>query len=214
MARTIRTKIYKFAELNSEAQQKAINTLRNSDVISSEYIYNEAHKTVKKFNDIFNLKEGRNSWLDFNTNNIDDNILELKGLRLHKYILNNYSISLYKGKYFSLWSKTEKSFKHYKEGYPTLKSRNSKVIFNNECVLTGYCYDLDLLQPIYDFIERYKLLAGYYSTITLNDLITSCFESLDKSLKNEEEYLYSEENINEYIDSNEVEFLINGKQYN
>ena len=214
MARTIRTKIYKFAELNSEAQQVAINNIRNSDVISSEHIYNDAYETVKKFNDIFNLKEGRNSWLDFNTNHIDDNILELKGLRLQKYILNNFSTSIYKGKYFYLWSKTEKSFQYHKEGKATLKSRYSKVIFNNDCALTGMCYDMDLLHPIYEFLEKYKAKENYYLNMTFEQLLKNCFKSLDKSLKNEDEYLYSEEYINEYIDSNEVEFLINGKQYN
>ena len=214
MARTIRTKIYKFSELNSEAQGNAIENIRNSNVIDSQYIYNDAHNTVKKFNDIFNLKEYHKTWLDFDSNYIDSNILELKGLRLQKYIFNNFYTSLYKGKYFSLWSKTEKSYKHYKDGYPTLKSRNSKVIFNNECVLTGVCYDLDLLHPIYEFLEKYKENLNYYSTITFKELISNCFESLKKSLRNEVEFMDSDEYINEYIDSNEVEFLINGKQYN
>lgn len=210
MARTIRTKVYKFDELNENAKQKAIENYRNSSVDTS-FIYDDAHETVKKFHEIFGTKEGRNSWLDVNTDSIDDNICELKGLRLQKYIWNNFKTSLYKGKYFSLWSKTEKSYKHYKDGYPVLKSRRSKVMLDNSCVLTGVCYDDSLLQPVYDFLERYQQKADYYSYMDFATLINDCFESLEKDVKSEEESQYDDDVITENIVNNEYEFTADGR---
>jgi hypothetical protein len=74
--KTIRTKIYLFSELNLAAQQKAINDFRNSGV-ETDFIYYDVEKTVKAFNDVFNIKTGRNSWLEFSTNHIEDYILNL-----------------------------------------------------------------------------------------------------------------------------------------
>jgi hypothetical protein len=212
MARTIRTKVYKFNELNETAQQKAIEGFRSKGM-DTDFIYDEAHKTVKEFHDIFGTKEGRNSWLDVSTSQIDDNILELKGLRLQKYIWNNYKTALYKGKYFSLWSKTEKSYKHYKDGYPVLKSRYSKVILDNCCTLTGVCYDYSLLQPIYDFLERYNDKADYYSYMDFDTLINDCFASLEKDVENEAEAQDSDECITEHIEANEYEFTADGRRF-
>jgi len=212
MARTIRTKVYQFNELNETAKQKAINYYRDNSVDTS-FIYDDAYKTVKQFHDIFGTKEGRNSWLDVNTDSIDDNICELKGLRLQKYIWNNFKTSLYKGKYFSLWSKTEKSYKYYPEGYPVLKSRHSKVILDNSCVLTGVCYDDSLLQPVYDFLERYQQKADYYSYMDFTTLMNDCFESLEKDVKSEEESQYDDDVITENIVNNEYEFTADGRRF-
>lgn len=109
--RTIRIKLYKFDELSKDAQKKAIDNFRNNSVDTS-FIYDDAHNTVKAFNDVFGTNTGLNSWLDCSCSNIDNNLLELKGLRLRTYIINNFWNSLFKGKYFSLWSKTEKSYKY------------------------------------------------------------------------------------------------------
>jgi len=212
MARTIRTKVYKFDELSEDAKQTAIDYYRNNSVDTS-FIYDDAHNTVKEFHNIFDTKEGNRSWLDVNTDGIEDNVLELTGLRLQKYIWNNYKTKLYKGKYFSLWSKTEKSYKHYKEGYPVLKSRHSKVILDNCCVLTGICYDNSLLQPMYDFLERYNDKKDYYSYMTFETLINDCFESLQKDIENEESAQYEDENIIDNILANEYEFTADGRRF-
>jgi len=208
--RTIRTKIYKFNELTEKAKQTAINKFRN-DGIDTDYIYDEAYNTVKEFHELFGTKEDSRSWLDVHTGHIDDNIMNLKGLRLRTYVINNFGSKLYKGKYFSLWSKTEKSYKHYKDGYPVLKSRYSKVIFDNCCTLTGVCYDQSILQPVYDFIENYKLKADYYSYMDFETLINDCFAELSKDIDNEVEAINSDMAIAENIEANEYEFTIDGR---
>ena len=96
--RTIRTKVYSFNELSNEAQQTAIKKFRNNGV-NTDFIYDDAYNSVKAFNEVFGTREGSCSWLDVYTYHIDDNILELKGFRLQKYLWNNYYNALFKPKF-------------------------------------------------------------------------------------------------------------------
>jgi len=206
--KTIELKLYDFSELNQEAQNNAINVIREQ--ICTDFIYDDAYQTVKQFNSVFGTKEGRNSWLDINTSNIEDDILQLQGLRLQKYLWNNFNTELFKGKYYSLWSKKDVSFKHYKDGYPVLKSRHSKVLKENSCVLTGMCYDEDILQPIYDFLQKRD-----FSNCTINyeSLLNDCIDQLSKTVENELDYRNSDEGVIEEINNNDYDFTFNGKLY-
>lgn len=204
--RTVRTKIYKFEELKKDAQQIAIDHYRNN-YLNNDFIYDDAYNTVKEFNSVFNTEEGRNSWLDVYTDHINDEILELKGFRLQKYIWNNYKNQLFKGKYYSLWSKKDISYKYHKEGYPVLKVRYSKVLKQSSCVLTGMCYDDDMLQPIYDFLEKRDFSN---CTITFYHLLNDCFDELRKSIENEIDYRNTDDAIIEEIKANDYEFTENG----
>jgi len=203
--RTVRTKIYKFEELSEDAQQKAIN--KHREVMDNDFIYDDTHKVVEAFNDVFETKEGRNSWLDVYTDHMEENILELKGLRLQKYLWNNYKNQLFKGKYYSLWSKKDISYKYHKNGCPVLKSRYSKVLKQNSCVLTGMRYDDDMLQPIYDFLEKRNFSN---CTITFYHLINDCFDELRKTVENEIDYRNTDDAIIEEIKANDYEFTENG----
>jgi len=206
--KTIEIKIYSFDELSTTAKKAAIsNELERMD---HQFIYDEAYSTVKAFNDVFGTKEGRNSWLSVDLNSFEDNVLNLQGFRLQKYIWNNYKNQLFKGKYYSLWSQKEKSYKHYKEGYPVLKSRRSKLIKDKSCVLTGMCYDDDMLSPIYEFLEK-RDFANF--TINFEELINECFNNISKTIENEKEYRESEEGLSEEIESQGLEFLQNGQIY-
>ena len=209
--KTVEINICKFSELSEEAKGSVINKWRNNG-IDVNYIYDEAYATVNKFNELFGINEGSRSWLDFNTDHIDDSILELKGIRLRTYIINNFWHGLYKGKYFSLWSKKDISFKHYKNGYPVLKSRNSKVIFDNSCTLTGVCYDHSMLQPVYDLIE-WNEKSDYNSNLDFESLIEDCFHNLKSDLESEVEYMNSDEAITETIEANDYDFTEDGDIY-
>ncbi len=48
MARTIRTKVYKFNELTNDAKEKAINWYRNSDVMYNEFAWENAIEDAKE----------------------------------------------------------------------------------------------------------------------------------------------------------------------
>lgn len=214
MARTIRIKLYKFNELNEKAQEKAIEHYRvnySPDDVTRDY--EEMHDSVKAFHDIFGTREGGRSWLDVYCDHISDNVMELKGLRLRTYIINNFWHHLYKGKYYSLWSKTDVTYKHHPEGYPVLKQRHSRVLFVNDgCPLTGICWDNDILQPLFDFIE-YKKTPDYYSYMDFETLMNDCIDAARKSIESQEEALYSDEYIREQLQEQDTEYTKYGKPY-
>jgi hypothetical protein len=212
--RTVRTKVFFFNELTEAAQQKAINDFRNKG-IDTFYIYDEAEQTVKAFNELFNLKSGFHSWLEFRTDNIEDEVLNLSGFRLRKYILNNYGYKLFKPAYLK-HGKTEETFlnPHPMRRQKTISSgpNKGKVLVSyysnikkdNCCVLTGVCYDDDMLNPIYEFLQQPK------ENICFEELLTECFEAIRKTIENEIEYQESDEAISETIEANEYEFTEEG----
>jgi hypothetical protein len=132
--------------------------------------------------------------------------MELSGIRLAKFIWNNYKDDIFKGKYYSLWSKTDISYEHHKEGYPVLKTRRSKILLDNCCVLTGVCNDDDLLSPIYKFLDN-------PIDINFEELLTACINSLCKSVSSEIDYNNSDKGIIETIIDNDYDFTIEGNQY-
>lgn len=215
--RTIRTKIYKFEELNEDAKSNAIRHYQNN-ILSFDFIYSDAEKTVDAFCNAFNVKSGSRSWLDCNTSNIDDDILNLNGLRLRKYILNNFGDTLFKRKYLK-HGELRESRKPYHRMMKQIeitsncpnKGKISVSYYSNifkvaqNCNLTGMCYDDDMMQPIYDFLN----LRSFDST-NFEDLLNNCFDAMCKTLKDEEDYMYTDEYIIEEINSNDYEFTENG----
>jgi hypothetical protein len=208
--RTITKQIYSFSELSDKAKIKAIDNYR---AIGYEPAWaKENEDTLNKFAEIFpvNIKSwsygDRGECVRF-TFTANSDIEELTGQRLATYLWNNYKTSLYKGKYYSLWSKTEKSYQYYKEGYPVLKQRYSKVILENSCVLTGYCIDDDILQPVYDFMSK-------PTNINFKELIEDCFSAWVKACNADVEDQNSYESIADIFEGNNYEFLENGEIFN
>ena len=130
--RTIRIKLYKFNELSKNAKQKAIENWRSQNEQDSFY-FEEIEGSVKAVIELFNLKTGR-TWDDIRTSHIDDNILELQGIRLYKYLVNNYYNDLFKPKYIKSINgiKTGKQFifkvhkDHKGELYTQIYSKNNR----------------------------------------------------------------------------------------
>lgn len=199
--RTIETKAYTFDELSGQAKQAALNSVRGNDTFYADDIVN----SIKAITELFDIKTA-NEWTDFRTGHIDDDILGLSGIRLLKYLVNNYWDSLFNGKYYSLWSKTEVSYKYYKEGFPVLKSRHSKVMFNNYCTLTGVCHDNDILKPVYDFIQN------PCKHTTFEDLIQEMENAAEQCFIDVEEWVNSEEYLTETIEANGYEFTEDGQR--
>jgi hypothetical protein len=206
--KTVEINIYQFSELSEEAKQNAIEQERNN--LHLDYIFDEATESLQKFANIFSIKFNYFDFLQTYSNDIvfklEDNILQLSGQRLATYLWNNHKTDLYKGKYYSLWSKTELSYVHHKNGHPVLKKRRSKIILDNSCVLTGVCYDQDLLDPIYRFLEK-------PTDINFEELLNDCIQNLCKSVESENDFRCSDEGIIEDIESNDFEFEENGDIY-
>jgi hypothetical protein len=214
--RTVRTKVYKFSELSKAAQAKAIEHYRNNEVDTS-FIYDEAEKTVNAFHEVFGTRSGRSSWLDVYTDHIDDNLANLKGLRLRTYIINNFWSSLFKGKYYNYKSDTKERLQHKRIKSIFYKNLNSwgnyyysAVTFENSCTLTGWSYDDSLLQPIYDFLSWKK---GPLHTMNFETLMNDCFDNLKKDIKAEEDSQYEDEQIIERLENSDDEFTKDGNRF-
>lgn len=220
--RTIELKLYSFEELSEEAKETAIQNYRNKGIDTSHY-WNDAHKSVQEFHKVFGTTEGNRSWLEFYTGHIEDNILELKGLRLRTYLINNFGSQIFTPKYLKTGERTHNEPGRHrmrrirKTDYdPQNKGKYYSQYYSNiqkstdDCPFTGVCYDYDLLNPFYQFINNYRNTpsADYQ---TFEDLIKEAFEGLEKSLKDEDEYRYSDEGITEEILAGDYEFTEDGE---
>jgi hypothetical protein len=209
MARTIRTKVFKFNELTEDAKQNAIEQYRNNGYDYSHYS-EEIIESVKAMADIFNLKFGR-EYSDIRYSHLEDTILQLSGVRLYKYLINNYYHHLFTPKYLKCIDRVLrcKQFickvnKGQKGEYTMLYSKLEK---DNCCVLTGVCYDNDVLQPIYDFIARPDYRTTFEDIINnIESAITDCFNNI-------EEWVNSSEFIADEIVNNDYEFTADGRRF-
>lgn len=210
--------VYTFDELSEEAKQKAIDNYRNSGM---DYFWgNDNEKTLNEFAGIFPITI--NNWQyggcrgDINFHmTCDDEIIELKGIRLLKYLYNNYEHWLFKGKYYqSFCCEKEKDIKHH----PRLKNEQlsngkyfqsyySKLQKDTCCVLTGYCIDDDILNPIYEFLKKPT------DNINFEDLMQDCLDSWIKACSDDYEYQQSDEAISEHLEANEYEYDETGIEF-
>jgi hypothetical protein len=209
--KTIEQKIYSFEELGQQAQQNAIDHARKNQC--NDFIYEDAYNTVKRFNEVFNTNEGWNSWLDVRTNDIGDDVLQLTGLRLRTYILNNYGYAIYNRKFLGI-SKNEDCnlrphrMKNFRKNYKgnTYCFYYSNIQETTDSTLTGICYDHSILDPIYDFIKK-------PTDINFKQLLNECFENLKADIEEEIDYRNSDEFIKIEIIENQYEFYENGEIY-
>lgn len=79
-------------------------------------------------------------------------------------------------------------------------------IMKENCCLSGYFTDNDILQPIVDFYKK-------PTNISLYDLIDDCLSSFMKCCSDQYKYWSSEKCIREEIEINEYEFTENGAIY-
>lgn len=207
--RTVRTKIYKFNELSEKVKQEVIEKWRNK--IDYDPSFEEIEESVKAVIELFNLKTGR-TWDDIRTSHINDSILELKGVRLYKYLISNYYDDLFKPKYIG---SKDRDIRGKQFIFEVNKNREgnaytliySKLFKDNCCPLTGVCYDMDILQPVYDFLKKPN------ENTTFDDLIRDIEGAITKCYRNNEDWINSDEYITEEIEANEYEFTQDGKQY-
>ena len=198
--------LYKFEELSEKAQDKAIRLWRNT----ADYSWQKENvDSLNAFAKAFDITitewsyGSRSSGVSFKLNN-EFHIAEMSGQRLAKYLWNNHEDVLLNSRYYSLWSKKDVSFEHYKDGYPVLKQRRSKVFFEREnCNLTGYEMDNALMKPLYRFLEK-------PNTTTFEELIENCFHEWTKACEADIEYQESREYIIHTLMEYDYEFTEDG----
>lgn len=214
--------VYSFNELSEEAKQTALDNFEPS----TEFIFDDAGESLRKFIDIFSIKNWSIDFLEpyRNSYKIDidyyynEQILELSGIRLMKYILNNYSEYLFARKYIKHGElrdvKPNKFHRMRKVNEITSNCSNkgkfrvayySNINFDNSCVLTGMCYDDSLLKPIYDYLLKPS------DRVNFEDLIGMCIDSLSKDVESEYCYRHSDEGKIEDIEANGYKFTEDGE---
>lgn len=182
-------KVFEFKELSNESQNKAIEYFAEN-IDFSDFWSMDYKNTLDKFCDIFDVKI--RDWnidtcnYNYRISSIPDN--EISGLKLYKYIQNCFFDSLYSKKTY------------YKNG----KKRKSKILLEQNDI-TGFCADYAILKPIYDYIKKPNLKYSY------RDLIELCLDSFFDYWHNDIVYQFSEENIREFIEINNYEFLESGE---
>lgn len=190
--RTEQVNIYLYSELSDEAKEKARDWYLDGEDFS--WITEEARETLDKFCEIFPVEWERIDWEcpahSYWKIRIPEYAEELTGQRLATYIYNNYAQYIFKPKLY----------------YKNKKERYSKIQVTDGCILTGVCYDMDILMPIYDFLNK-------PTNIDFRTLLNDCIYSLCHSVSSEIEYHKSEEGITDIMEANEYEFTFDGKRY-
>jgi hypothetical protein len=192
MARPVCKMVYKFDELSGDAKEKALEWARETD-----YPWLDENKnSLDEFEKIFPVSVGRWeyggccwSYINFSMT-CEDEISELSGLRLAKYLWNNYSDELY-------------TRKRYSKG---AKFRYSRIILEADCVLTGYYMDEVILEPIYDFLKK-------PDGRTFQRLMKDCLDSWVSACNKDFEAYYDNESMEDFIRANEYEFDESGRFY-
>jgi hypothetical protein len=193
--RTITREVFTVKELLESAKEKAHYNYCSND----SYAWaGENEAVLKEFTKIFPVsitkwEYGYQNFICFRFTD-DEDIENLSGIRLLKYLYNNYYSRLFKGKYF------------YKSNYANgqHKYRHSRIIMDNCCVLTGYCIDDDILEPIY------KFLKNPCKHITFNDLLDDCLQSWVIACSKDYEAYYDIEHFEEIAKINNWEFYEDG----
>lgn len=202
---TVSINVFSFSELSEWAKQTAIENHR-------EYLYEngpawqkENRETLEAFEAIFPIKAkdweyGDRNYINYRLDTMDyDEISGLSGVRLLKYLVNNYWNYLYKGKFYSTDGR-------YENGKYTYKSRHSKCQFECCCPLTGHCLDYDILEPIMNFMKK-------PDSTTFEQLLYECLQSLVYACSRDWEDEISDERIAESIEANEYRFTEDGQLY-
>ena len=206
MSRTIRTKVYKFNELSNEGKEKAISIYRNNDNYN-DYA-EDITSSAKAVAELFNLKFGR-EYTDIRTGHIEDTILQLQGVRLYKWLINNFSSHWIDIKYISKHKNGKFKNSYFEYKYDCVKYRKSNISVTNNlenCPLTGVCYDMDIMQPVIDFLKR-------PDNSTFEDLINGIESAISKTYQSNEEWVNSDEYITESIEAKEYEFTQDGRRF-
>lgn len=203
--RTIEIKAYKFSELSEEAKNKAVENFGGDDC---EYIFNKAYDSFKAFASIFGVDYWQISFLEPHRNEYNfsfpDYVIDLTGWRLATYIRNNFGFAIFKGKYYGKLVYDVPKSKEHPIGARHVK-RYSRVFENRSCVLTGVCYDDNLLSPIYNFLDNPN------NNDDIESILNECIELLCKDVQSEYEAMNSFEGISDTIEANEYEFTEDGE---
>ena len=204
--RTITTKIYEFSELQESAKEKAREWYRTSDIPLDWQEENresiDAIAAAMNCSASYDSYDGIGYTVEFSPD-IDDDALELSGIRALKYCWNNFIEPNFKGKYYSSPFYKVPVSKEHPAGIAN-KSRYSKVIMQFSCSFTGYYMD-DALWITWK--KHRKDFAGDY---TVAEFIDDVADECGKEWTQDNEWQMSDESVDEMLKANGYEFTEEG----
>jgi len=203
----ITVKVYKFDELDENAQRKVIEYWQSRRDFAEPYS-SEYEATLEEFEKMMGIKV--KNWsvdscrydyrvvFDLVTLIPNGDYREVDGDEIHgkylwRYLMNNVWDNMF----------PRKKFYDVNAGYDREKKRWNKQRFSRviredwkDCVLTGMCYDYDILKPIADYLSK-----PYNDNYTLRDLVEDCLDNFFTAWRNEIEYDNSYEGVSEWIEN-------------
>lgn len=199
--RTIEQQIYRYDELSEQAQQVAIESMR--DEISNVRIESDSYEyrnTLDKIEHIFGVKiynwdvNEYNSYFRFEFTNIEEDTENEPRLLLRYLNTNVLPCIDNKKRYYSNTARV---------------SRKSRILCNNgyEYCLTG-CWCDDAVDNALNNINQ-----SVKNRLSAREFVKNLLEGFFKQWRNDYEYNCSDECIAEEIEANDYEFYENGKPY-
>lgn len=211
-------KLYRFDELAEGVQEKIIEKTRYERDLAEPYSW-DYRNTLEAFERLTGVKVKQ--WqVDENTFDfrfqyevqtyMPDGYLhevdaeEIKGRYLWRWVMNNVWDDMHPKKNYyrpeSGWNKEKHRFN---------KERKSKILRStSDCVLTGTCYDNDILGPIEEYLCKHD---DQYS---LYDLLYDCLYDFFKAWRDEIAWCNSYEGVKEYLtDCDDNEYYANGNVF-
>lgn len=199
--RTIEHQIYRYDELNAQAQEVAIESTREK--ISSARIESDSYdyrNTLDKIEQVFGVKiydwsvGEYNFYFRFEFTNIDEET-ENEPRLLLRYLNTNVLPCIDNKKRY--YSKTASA------------SRKSRILCNKsyDYCLTGCWCDAAVDDALNNIKQSVK------NKLNARDFVESILEGFFEQWRNDYQYSTSDECITETIEANDYEFYENGKPY-
>jgi hypothetical protein len=183
--------LYNFNELSEYAREVALDSFEYSDG-DLDHISSDALMVLDTFREKIGAPLNRYDCHTF---------IDYTGLRLHKLIYNRFFDVLFKPKYIGYISGDKpinhKRIKTVKVSLGYYNSYYSSILKTDSCVLTGICYDDDILKPIYDFLKEPN------DYMTIDKLINQCHKSLESVIEREQNWYYEDEGKTDYLESHD-----------
>lgn len=206
--KNVNINVYAITELPDNIQDR----IYQDWLSSNPYIRSKDNEdTLKKFADIFSVQI--KDWEYGHLNNIrykiclDRHIQELKGLRLYKYLINNYWKDIYKPKYIGTIP--------YHIEHPRLTKLtcdkyeysiyHSAVLYESNYPLTGYYMDEAILLPVREFLRK------PCEDTDFEDLLKDCLESWVCACQKDYEECTSFEYFLQHYQDNDLYFDEHGR---
>lgn len=206
--RVIEKTVFTFDELSGEAKHLAYENWLSSD---SYPWHDENLNSLIEFCDLtpinyrsINFEYGYGSFISYNRAfDFDECIDDLRGLRLAKYLYNNYAHRFMKGKFYSTGGQ-------WINGKYAYKFRHSRITKSwQDCPLTGYCADHALLDPFFKFTDR--PLSDDFKNWNIRDVFGACLDNWLECAQSDYEDYFSYDNFKEIAETTNWEYYENGE---